>query len=145
MRDLRISKEMAKTPKKLDALMDETFEFNDNFSPVEVEPPDHLGEYAKQYYKTIVEELDKLGTSNKFDESQLTNLAFALGLIKECQIEMRDAPLVEGLHGKKENPAMKTWATATQKSIDLMKSLHLSADTRKMLQDQTNNDDLSDL
>ncbi|WP_349346500.1 P27 family phage terminase small subunit [Priestia megaterium] len=145
MKDLRTSKEMAKTPLKLDELMGEAFEFNETFSPIEIEPPDHLGEYAKQYYKTIVEELTKLGTSNKLDESQLTNLAFALGLIKECQIEMKGAPLVEGLHGKKENPAMKTWATATQKSIDLMKSLHLSADTRKMLQDQANEDDLSDL
>lgn len=146
MKDLRTSKEMTKTPLKLDALMGEAFDFNDNFESVEIEPPEHLSEHAKEYYKTIVEELNKLGTSNKFDEAHLINLAFALGSVKECQLEIKEyGTFVDGLHGRKENPAYNLWKTATQKSIELMKELNLSAATRKILQDQANNDDLSDL
>lgn len=145
MKDLRTNKEMAKTPLKLEAMMEESFDFNETFQPVKIKPPPHLGKFAKQYYKIIVEELQKLGTSNILDEPHLTNLAFTLGFIKECQLEMKDAPFVDGLHGRKESPAFKAWATATQKSVELMKELNLSASTRKLLQEQTNNDDLSDL
>lgn len=137
---------MAKTPLKLGAMMDEITDFNETFEPVKVNPPKHLSKHAKKYYKTIVEELQKLGTSNVFDEGHLTNLAFALGTIKECQLEIEKyGTFVDGLHGRKENPAYKVWATATQKSIELMKELNLSANTRKMLQESANNEDLSDL
>jgi P27 family predicted phage terminase small subunit len=142
MKDPRITARNARTPIKLNELMNETIDFNENFEPIKVKPPAHLGKYAKQYYKMIAEELLKLETSNKFDEMHLTNLAFALGLIKECQLEMKDNPFVDGLHGKKEHPAVKTWATATQKSIDLMKELNLSATTRNMLKEKANNDEL---
>lgn len=143
--DPRTTARNARTPLKLEAIMDDALDFSETFEPIKVKPPEHLGKHAKKYYKLIVEELQKLGTSNSFDVPHLTNLAFTLGLIKECQLEMKDKPFVDGLHGRKESPALKTWATATQKSIELMKELNLSASTRKMLQEQSNNDDLSDL
>ncbi|PEF36077.1 P27 family phage terminase small subunit [Bacillus wiedmannii] len=143
MQDPRTTARNERTPLKLAALMDDTMDFNDTFEPIEVEPPSHLREHAKQYYKIIVEELQKLGTSNTFDEGHLTNLAFALGTIKECQMEIDEyGTFVDGLHGRKENSAYKLWATATQKSIELMKELNLSASTRRMLQESTNNEEL---
>jgi P27 family predicted phage terminase small subunit len=146
MKDIRTSKEMAKTPLKLEALMGESFDFSETFKPITITPPKHLSKHAKKYYKIIAEELQKLGTSNTFDEAHLTNLAFTLGTIKECQLEIEEhGTFVDGLHGRKENPAYKVWATATQKSIELMKELNLSASTRHMLQNQSTDDDLSDL
>lgn len=146
MKDIRVSKEMAKTPLKMEAMMGEISDFNDTFEPIKINPPKHLGKHAKKYYKMIAEELQKLGTSNILDDPHLTNLAFTLGTIKECQLEIDEyGTFVDGLHGRKENPAYKVWATATQKSIELMKELNLSASTRKMLQESANDDDLSDL
>ncbi|GIX59812.1 phage terminase small subunit P27 family [Bacillus cereus] len=143
MQDPRTTARNERTPLKLAALMDETMDFNDTFEPIKINPPKHLNKHAKKYYKIIVEELQKLGTSNTFDEAHLTNLAFALGTIKECQLEIDEhGTFVDGLHGRKENPAYKLWATTTQKSIELMKELNLSASTRRMLQESTNNEEL---
>lgn len=140
--DPRTTKEMAKSPNKLEELLNDDIDFSENFEPIKVEPPKHLDRYAKKYYRLFVTEIQKLGTSNILDEPLLENLCETLSDIRHCREAIkRDGHFIQGPHNIKEHPAIKILDTATKNSIRLMNELNLSAATRKFLKEELNSAD----
>lgn len=136
--DPRTTKEMKKMPLVLEEDMENALDFNDTFSPINVEPPEHLDDCAKEYYRTFVAEIQKLGTSNILDEALLENLCETLSDIRHYREVLRKNGdhFIQGPHNIKEHPAVKLIDTATKNSIRLMNELNLSAATRKFLKEQ---------
>ena len=145
--DPRTTKEMAKTPNKLDEMIGETLDFNEQFTPIKTEPPKHLDRAAKKYYRIFVAEIEKLGTGNVLDEAHLENLCETLSDIRHYRETLKDngSHFIQGPHNLKEHPAVKLLDTATKNSIRLMNELNLSATTRHMLQKQANSEGFGEL
>ncbi|MDK7419260.1 P27 family phage terminase small subunit [Bacillus paranthracis] len=140
--DPRATKEMEKTPNKLDDLIGSMTDFNENFTPIENEPPEFLDNIAKEYYRIFVGEIQKLGTANILDEGHLINLCETLSDIRHYREAIkRDGHFIQGPHNIKEHPAIKALDTATKNSIRLMNELNLSAATRKFLKEELNSAD----
>lgn len=136
--DPRTTKEMKKTPLILEEDMENALDFNGTFSPITKEPPEHLDEGAKKYYRIFVTEIEKLGTSNILDEALLENLCETLSDIRHYRdvLKKNGDHFIQGPHNVKEHPAVKLIDTATKNSIRLMNELNLSAATRKFLKEQ---------
>ena len=80
--DPRTTARNERTPNKLEIQMKDEFDFNENFEPIEIEPPEYLDDIAKDYYRKFVKEIQKLGTTNTLDEPHLENLCETLSDIR---------------------------------------------------------------
>ncbi|GAB6601438.1 hypothetical protein C2L96_25840 [Bacillus cereus] len=137
--DPRTTARNERTPNKLEIQMKDEFDFNENFEPIEIEPPEYLDDIAKDYYRKFVKEIQKLGTTNTLDEPHLENLCETLSDIRHYREAIKkDGHFIQGPHNIKEHPAIKTLDTATKNSIRLMNELNLSAATRRLIKDEVN-------
>ncbi|PGE12055.1 MULTISPECIES: P27 family phage terminase small subunit [Bacillus cereus group] len=137
--DPRTTARNERTPKKLEMQMEDEFDFNENFEPIEIEPPEYLDDIAKNYYRKFVKEIQKLGTTNTLDEPLLENLCETLSDIRHYREAIKEnGHFIQGPHNIKEHPAIKTLDIATKNSIRLMNELNLSAATRKLIKEEVN-------
>lgn len=93
--------------------------------------PEHFNEVSSRYFEFVVEELQKIDKLNPTDQPIIEALAFNLTTLEECQkILLEEGFVMDGLHGKKEHPAVSISMKAQSKVLESFKSLGLDASTR---------------
>ncbi|QDP39442.1 phage terminase small subunit P27 family [Radiobacillus deserti] len=105
--------------------------------------PEYFNETATKYFDFVVEELIKIDRLNTTDKPIIEGLAFNLSTMEECQkILLKEGFVLEGLHGKKEHPAVAISMKAQSKVLESFKILGLDASMR--LKIDKNEDQQSD-
>lgn len=93
--------------------------------------PKHFDKNAINYFYFLVNELEKIDKLNSSDQPIIERLAFNLSIVEECEsILIRDGFVMEGLHGKKEHPAVSIMMKAQSKIIECFKLLGLDAGSK---------------
>lgn len=102
--------------------------------------PEYFNEATVNYFNFIVEELN---TIDKFDSTNrpvIEALAFNLSTLEECQkILMKEGFVIDGLHGKKEHPALGISMKAQAKVLESFKVLGLDASMRLKTENKEGN------
>ncbi|MBK5458046.1 P27 family phage terminase small subunit [Peribacillus sp. TH27] len=105
--------------------------------------PVHFNHKSIQQFNFIVEELSKLNKLNPTDQPIIERIAFNLATIEECEIQLlKDGFVLEGLHGKKEHPALGISMKAQAKVLEAFKLLGLDASSR-LKEEQSKPEDCS--
>ncbi|MED1104973.1 phage terminase small subunit P27 family [Bacillus paramycoides] len=105
--------------------------------------PSHFNETAARYFDFVVEELQKIEKLTPTDHPIIGRLAFNLSTVEECEKQLiRDGFVIEGLHGKKEHPAVAISMKAQSKVLEAFKLLGLDA-SQRFKEEQAKPEDLS--
>lgn len=93
--------------------------------------PAHFNEPATRYFNFIVGELKKLEKLNNTDQPVIERLAFNLATVEACEKTLiEEGFILDGLHGKKEHPAIGIYMKSQSKILESFKSLGLDASMR---------------
>ncbi|WP_028390547.1 P27 family phage terminase small subunit [Bacillus cihuensis] len=93
--------------------------------------PTYFNEAATRYFDFVVEQLQIEEKLNATDQPIIEALSFNLATLEECQkILMKEGFVMEGLHGKKEHPAVGISMKAQAKVLESFKLLGLDASSR---------------
>ncbi|SIR68591.1 phage terminase, small subunit, putative, P27 family [Peribacillus simplex] len=105
--------------------------------------PAHFDETSTKHFNFIVEQLQRI---EKLDEAYLPiidALAFNLTEVESCQkVLMKEGFIMDGLHGKKEHPAVSISKKAQSKVLESYKVLGLDA-SQRFKEDQAKPEDLN--
>ncbi|MFJ7471657.1 phage terminase small subunit P27 family [Peribacillus frigoritolerans] len=93
--------------------------------------PEYFNRTTVYYFNFIVEELTNIYKLASTDRPIIEALAFNLSTLEECQkILMKEGFVMDGLHGKKEHPAVGISMKAQAKVLESFKVLGLDASMR---------------
>lgn len=103
--------------------------------------PSHFNETAARYFD-LLKNFRRL-KSSLTDHPIIERLAFNLSTVEECEKQLiRDGFVMEGLHGKKEHPAVAISMKAQSKVLEAFKLLGLDA-SQRFKEEQAKPEDLS--
>ncbi|MFA1710510.1 P27 family phage terminase small subunit [Peribacillus frigoritolerans] len=90
--------------------------------------PEHFNDVAINYFDFVVEELKYIDKLASTDKPVIEALAFNLSTLEVCQkILIQEGLIMDGLHGKKEHPAVGISMKAQAKVLESFKVLGLDA------------------
>ncbi|MDA2218764.1 MULTISPECIES: phage terminase small subunit P27 family [unclassified Bacillus cereus group] len=96
-----------------------------------MQAPEYFNETAKISFEFVVEELQKIDKLNPTDQPVIEALAFNLWTLQKCQKTlMEEGFILDGLHGKKEHPAVSISMKAQAKVLESFKVLGIDASMR---------------
>ncbi|MGE1103392.1 P27 family phage terminase small subunit [Peribacillus simplex] len=106
--------------------------------------PIYFDDTATRYFNFVIDELQKIEKLHTTDQPVIEALSFNLATLEECQkIMLKEGFVMDGLHGKKEHPAVSISLKAQSKVLETFKVLGLDAASR-FKEDQVKTEDLSD-
>ncbi|MED3788531.1 phage terminase small subunit P27 family, partial [Peribacillus frigoritolerans] len=93
--------------------------------------PEHFNDAATNYFEFVIKELKNIDKLASTDKPVIEALAFNLSTLESCQmILMQEGLIMDGLHGKKEHPAVGIYMKAQAKVLESFKVLGLDASMR---------------
>lgn len=103
---------------------------SDGFDPMQTTPPNHLNPIAKQEYKRVIEDVQKLPLRN-LDRAMLENYCLWYSIFKETSLKLQDEgmTIVEDEYSI-EHPLVKTLEKATKNIRSTASELGLTVDSR---------------
>lgn len=102
----------------------------DGFDPMQITPPNHLNSIAKQEYKRVIEDVQKLPLRN-LDRAMLESYCLWYSVFKETSLKLREEGMiiVEDEYSI-EHPLVKTLEKATKNIRSTASELGLTVDSR---------------
>lgn len=106
----------------------------DGFVEMQVTAPNHLNSIAKQEYKRVVQDIQKLPLRN-LDRAMLENYCLWYSVFKETSQKLTEQGNIIGdeENGYEENPLIKTLEKATKNIKSTASELGLTVDSRLRL------------
>lgn len=106
----------------------------DGFVEMQITAPNHLNSIAKQEYKRVVQDIQKLPLRN-LDRAMLENYCLWYSVFKETSQKLTQQGNIIGdeVNGYEENPLIKTLEKATKNIKSTASELGLTVDSRLRL------------
>ena len=96
-----------------------------------MKPPEHFDETSTRHFTFIVEQLKRIDKLDEAYQPIIEGLAFNLTEVEVSQrILLKEGFVMDGLHGKKEHPAVAIAKKAQSKVLESFKVLGLDASHR---------------
>lgn len=93
--------------------------------------PEYFSETAKKHFNFVVEQLERIGKLDDAYRPIIEGLGWNLTEVEECQKTLlKEGFIMDGLHGKKEHPAVAVSKKAQAKILESYKVLGLDASQR---------------
>lgn len=105
--------------------------------------PEHFNETAIKHFNFVVDQLERIGKLDEAYQPIIEGLAWNLTEVEECQKTLlKEGLIMDGLHGKKEHPAVSISKKAQSKVLESYKVLGLDA-SQRFKEEQAKPEDLS--
>ncbi|HDX9503247.1 TPA: P27 family phage terminase small subunit [Bacillus thuringiensis] len=105
--------------------------------------PEHFDDKTTRHFNFVVEQLKRIEKLDNSYQPIIEGLAFNLREVETCQkILLNEGFVMDGLHGKKEHPAVAIVKKAQSKVIESYKILGLDA-SQRFKEEQAKPEDLS--
>ncbi|MGG0790408.1 P27 family phage terminase small subunit [Peribacillus simplex] len=105
--------------------------------------PEHFDETTTRHFNFVVEQLRRIEKLDDAYQPIIEGLAFNLTEIESCQKSLlKEGFVLDGLHGKKEHPAVGVAKKAQAKVLESYKVLGLDA-SQRFKEEQAKPEDLS--
>jgi P27 family predicted phage terminase small subunit len=102
-----------------------------------------MNEKVREIYEMIIEEVSQLDRVRDTDKETIKNLAFNIHTVRQCEcILSNEGVIIEGLHGKKEHPAVsvKTKSEAQIRNGYILLGIDFASQLKKKMIDKDEND-----